>query len=114
MSDWSPARIDAIARRDPGALLGVLHAGELSPAQLAHASVALGSVYSVRALTTLRSLALHEDPLVRERAAQGIATAIVHLRTVAMQAVEHLRELAASDPSPGVRAAASAALEDVR
>lgn len=88
-------------------LANYVQSGQLRPAQLAFAALALGEApYSTRIEATLFDLLTHPMPMVREGAVYGLA------RIGSASARRKLEEVAEVDTSPGVREAAQEALED--
>ena len=87
--------------------LALVERGGAAPHDLTFAAEALGGLSDApRAIHHLLILAKHTSPIVREGAVYGMS------RFAGESAVAvTLRELAANDPSPGIRQAASEALD---
>ena len=96
-----------LALFDPIELMAIASDKNRRPSELTFAAEALGCVQGFTEVDAiLRSLVKHEAPLVREGAVYGI----VHRGPSRFREV--LREIAASDSSPGVRDAAYEVLGD--
>ena len=95
------------AKEQPNALLDVIASGELRPTLLTFAAEIAGThLPSSDVVPTLLNLLEHQDSSVREGAVYGLA------KHAGQNIDAALRLLMTSDPSPGVREAAAAALED--
>lgn len=97
-----------LARTDPARLVAWLDSEEMSPGKATFAAEILGKEAAAEvAAPCLLRLTQHSSPLVREGAVYGLET---HKAQGDVRA--RLEEMAASDPSWGVRQSAAEALSD--
>jgi hypothetical protein len=96
-----------LARDDAKLLIAFASSGQMRPAQLAFAAELLGEVTEQkRAERALLSLASHDSSIVREGAINGLS------KIGSAAAWDQIRLIAKEDRSPGVREAASEAMEE--
>ncbi len=105
-----------LMRSDPASLIQSCIHGTMRAADLSFAAEEIGharGVDVVHALTALRTLLRHASPIVREGALYGVANLFSDRREWRVDVVSRVREMAACDPSPGVRSAAADVLEEI-
>ncbi len=104
---WSEALFERLARDAPQELVALLQGNTLPSHQLTFAAEIAGRLMSTEMVVEpLLELLRHSSAVVREGAIYGLA----HHLDVA-RVVEQLRSIETGDPSPGVRAAATGAIE---
>jgi hypothetical protein len=102
----SEALFERLAVDDPDRLLSLLEDAKLEPSMLTFAAEIAGRLLPSGSVTpVLLGLLEHPSPLVREGAIYGLA------EHAGDAIAERIQEIAKSDPSPGVRAAAADVLE---
>ena len=102
----TPADMKRLAASGIRTLVAHVNSGAMRPAQLALAAELIGDMGDrVTAERTLLALLRHDSPLVREGAVYGLA------KLDSPSSLEALRLVAYSDRSPGVREAATEALD---
>lgn len=101
------SRFTDLAHNNPQALYELLGSGTLSSADLTFAAEAAGEliVLGERVRDILVALLYHADAVVREGVLYGLA-----MGSISHEHRERIAKLAESDPSPGVRQAASEVL----
>lgn len=105
LPDWKGTSFKTLAKQEPDKLIALVENGKLAEHDLTFAAEALGLIEGPP-LALLGTLARHSSALVREGAVYGLAR---HRSSLLAQVP--LERLAKSDPSPGVREAATEALD---
>lgn len=104
--DPSEEKFERMAEERPETLCKLLQVHVLRPSDLTFAAEAAGKIADAELVVgPLLLLLKHPSPLVREGAVYGL---VHHL---SQEVIDRLQEVAKADPSPGVREAASEALE---
>lgn len=106
-------RFAALAQENPGLLMGWISIGSLTNAQVSFALEYLGNRADVdkKSISEFISGYLsHSSVLIREGAIYGISSSNI-IDHMSKEAKQRIREIAAHDPSQGVRTAANDALE---
>lgn len=105
---YSQAAFEQLARESPQDLATIIRGNQARDSRLTFAAEILGRMVqtAMAADLLLGILRDHPSPLVREGAVLGLAH---HLERMGVQ--EALAEASVNDPSPGVRRAASEALQ---
>jgi len=106
--DHTPSELERWAAEDPDRLIAALQSGDLDPPVLTFGAEAAGALPTERIAPVLLRLLEHPSPLVREGAVYGITS-----HTAFDGVAKKLRQMAATDPSPGVRMAAREVVEDL-
>ena len=100
------AMFEHLAQCHPDQLLRLVNAQQLPPIELSFAAEAAGTLANSPAVrNTLLRMLRHGDAVVREGAIYGLA------RHVDEEILRELRQVAATDPSPGVQEAAANLIE---
>lgn len=107
-SDWKGDSFKTLAKDDPQRLIQLVAAQSLADHDLTFAAEALGFVPDQAVVVAVLGwLAVHKSPVVREGVVYGLARHV----TTSDAARAIVQQLAARDPSPGVRSSAEEALE---
>ena len=107
-ADWTGEDFKVLAAREPSRLVALVAKGRLADHDLTYAAEALGLVTDTNSVAAvLVPLTRHASPVVREGVIYGLSRH-VSASPVVRAALERL---AADDPSPGVREAATEALD---
>jgi len=107
-ADWAGDDFKVLAVREPDRLRALVAEGRLADHDLTYAAEALGLITDTNLVAAvLVRLARHSSPVVREGVIYGLARHVSASPLVRAA----LEQLAANDPSPGVREAATEALD---
>lgn len=110
-ADWRGPSFKTLAIDDPMTLIALVAKEHLAEHDLTFAAEALGSLADVStAMKLLTGLARHSSAVVREGAVYGLSRHLSNSTAVSAARIALVR-LSKDDPSPGVREAATEALD---
>lgn len=101
--------LESLARTRPAELVHLVHAGNLDAVDLSEVAEAMRCATSHAVVPSLLRLTQHPRPVVRESALVGLAPFL----SVSLEARDRLRDMAATDPSEGVKSVAQEFLKQL-